>query len=387
MTQPLRILLIQSDPEISENLKTLLEQGGYELTVCSGAAEGIGLLKKAVCPLVLLDPACGEDDQMELLDFVHRFCPDSLVIPIAGFAAPRGDRADPGPTPEGGRDGRVGIKSIMMTIDRLSRSIQGRGREKERQAQALKMAKELQESNLRLIEVDRRKNSCLAVATHELRTPITIVNGYLKLLLGESFGGLNEKQKHLLQESQENCSRLITLVNSMLDRCRLESESVEYDYRHGAYLVSLRKVAGRMQDYIEESGLTLAMDLPKEEVFLDFDPDAIEQALVNLIGNAVKFTPPPGKITVRCRMEKEGVLTQVMDTGLGIEPEDIDKVFDEFNRVGKKHGEKKGAGLGLSICKKIVHAHHGDIWVESLLGKGSCFSFLLPEQATRPASR
>jgi signal transduction histidine kinase len=279
----------------------------------------------------------------------------------------------------------ISLKAVKMAVERLSRSIRGRNKEKESQREAMKMAKELQESNQRLMVMDKKKNDCLAIATHELRTPITIVNGYMKLLLSESFGSLNDKQKHLVVESGNNCNRLINIVNSMLERCRMESESVEFDYRCGPYQKSLQKVVDQMRSYTEESGLVLNLELPEEEVLLSFDSNAIEQTLINMIGNAVKFTPAPGKITVRCEERDGGVLTQVIDTGVGVEADEIGMVFDEFNKVGKQHGEKKGAGLGLSICKKIIHAHHGEIWVESQSGKGSCFSFLLPQVETTDA--
>jgi signal transduction histidine kinase len=237
------------------------------------------------------------------------------------------------------------------------------------------------------MELDRKKTDCLAFATHELRTPITIVNGYLKLLKGESFGKLNGQQQHLLAECERNCGRLLNLVNSMLDRCKLESEIVHLEISRGAYLDTVQSVVAQMQTYAHESGLSLNLDLPDEEVFVYYDANAIEQALINMIGNAVKFTDAPGTITVRCANTAEGLLTEVSDTGIGIDPNEINDVFDEFNKVGKAHVKRKGAGLGLSICKKIIEAHDGEIRVMSKPGEGSCFSFLLPlkQEKTNPA--
>ena len=380
MNETIRILIVHADSKISENLQNMLDDEGYELEICPGISEGIRCLKEDLFHIVLLDAVLSEEDKREVMDFINKFSPESLVMQVSWYAMLKSAvESIYSATPEKG-DGLFDLKAIKMTINHLSRSIHERNKEKENHREVLKMAKDLQESNIRLMELDKNKNNCLAVATHELRTPITIVNGYLKLLLSESFGAVNEKQKHLLKESSQYCSRLITLVNSMLDRCRLNSGSVEFEFQRGSYLQCLQKVIGQMEKYIEESGLVLSIEVPDRESQLTFDPNAIEQILINLIGNAVKFTPPPGKITVRCEIRQDGILTQVADTGVGIEAHEIDKVFDEFNSVGKNHGEKKGAGLGLSICKRIIHDHEGDIWVESHEGKGSCFSFLLPNK-------
>jgi signal transduction histidine kinase len=380
MIETIRILIIHADSKISENLQKMLHDEGHEMELSAGISAGIRCLKADLFHIVLLDAALSQEDQQEVMEFINQFCPETLVIQVSWYAmlksaieAIHSASLDKG-------DGLFDLQAIKMTINRLSRSIRGRDKEKESQREVLRMAKDLQESNQRLMEMDKKKNNCLAVATHELRTPITIVNGYLKLLLSESFGDVNEKQRHLLKESSNYCSRLIALVNSMLDRCRLNSGSVEFEFQRGSYQKCLQKVVGQMENYIQESGLLLAIEVPDKDAQMTFDPNAIEQILINLIGNAVKFTPPPGKITVRCEIRDDGILTQVIDTGVGIEAHEIDKVFDEFNNVGKKHGENKGAGLGLSICKRIIHDHQGEIWVDSQVDKGSCFSFLLPNK-------
>ncbi len=383
--ESIRILVIHSDAKVSESIQKTLQGDGYQVEGCPGSCEGVHRLKQELFHFVLLDDALSEEEQVDLMGFINKSCPDTLLIHISWYKVLKSAvEALHSQSPEKG-DGVISLKAMKMMVERLSRSIRGRNKEKESQREAMKMAKELQESNQRLMVMDKKKNDCLAIATHELRTPITIVNGYMKLLQSESFGALNDKQKHLVEESSNNCNRLINIVNSMLERCRLESESVEFDYRCGPYQESLQKVVNQMKSYVEESGLVLNVEIPEGDVLLSFDSNAIEQTLINLIGNAVKFTPAPGEITVRCEERDGGVLTQVIDTGVGVEANEIDMVFDEFNKVGRQHGEKKGAGLGLSICKKIIHAHHGEIWVESQPGKGSCFSFLLPQEETTDA--
>ncbi len=387
MEESIRILIVHSDPDVSESIAKMLLSEGYQVRSCLEGDCAVTLLKEDLFHFVLLSTTLPEEVQLSLMTFIKNYCPDTMAIPISWHAVLKSAvEALHTPAPEQ-NSGIGSVKAVKMTIERLSMSILRRNREKESRKRAMIMAQDLQESNLRLMELDRKKTSCLAVATHEMRTPLTIINGYMRMLLDESFGSLNEKQKHLLHESRKNCDRLLELVNSMLDRCRLESGSVEYDLQEEPYLELIRRVVGRMRHYIEKNGLTVHLDLPKEEIMIPIDANAIEQALVNLVTNAVKFTTAPGKITLRCCVKPYGVLTQVIDTGIGIEPEEIDQVFNEFNKVGKKYGEKKGAGLGLSICKRIITLHRGEIWVDSESGKGSCFSFLLPGEAKRPVSQ
>jgi|GEM_PF-2455222 len=385
MKESIRILIVHSDPDVSESIEKMLSSEGYQVRDCLESDCAISILKKELYHFVLISTTLPEEIQLSMMTFVKNYCPDTMAIPISWHAV-LSSAVEALHTPVLEKSsGSGGMNAMKMTIERLSKSILGRNREKESRKEAMIMAQDLQESNLRLMELDRKKTNCLAVATHEMRTPLTIINGYMRMLLDESFGSLNEKQKHLLHESRNNCDRLLELVNSMLDRCRLESGSAEYDLQEGPYLELIHRVVGRMQHYIEKNGLAIHLDLPEEEVQIPMDANAIEQALVNLVANAVKFTKAPGEITLRCSVNPDEVMTQVIDTGIGIEPGEIDQVFNEFNKVGKQYGEKKGAGLGLSICKKIITLHRGEIWVESEPGKGSCFSFLLPGAAKRPA--
>ncbi len=364
----------------------MLADEGYHVHACQGSDCGMQSLEEQLYHFVLLDATMPSDDQLDLMEHITECCPSTLVIHVSWHAMLKSAvEALHGGAPEkGGRDA-VSLEAMKRTLHRLSQSIQGQNRDKEDRRKALIMAKDLQEANLRLLEMDRKKESCLAVATHELRTPITILKGYIRLLRDESVGKLNKRQKHLLDESNRNCDRLLGLVNSMLDRSRLDSEIVDIHFQRRPYMETVKQVVSQMQHYIEENGLTVKTEFPKEQILVPYDANAIEQILINLISNAVKFTPSPGEITIRCEHKNGAVITEVIDTGVGIEPDEIPKVFDEFNRVGKHHGRRKGAGLGLSICKKIIRAHRGDIWVESHVSRGSRFSFSLPQDVTAPA--
>ncbi len=383
MTDSIRILLISSNPEYSGNVQVMLRREGYGVEVCPDTATARSRLEAQFYHFVLLGVSLSQEEQLEAMDFIKTCSPETLVIQVSWYAILQSAVEALHTPPHDRPAGPVNMQAIKMTLDRMVHGIYRGKRDKEAREKAQIMVKDLQESNLRLMELDRKKTDCLAFATHELRTPITIINGYLKLLNGESFGRLNDEQQHFLQECGRNCDRLLTLVNSMLDRCRIESDMMEVDMQRGSYFDTVEGVVAQMGNYMKENGLEVKLELPDAPVFLRYDVNAIEQALINVIGNAVKFTNPPGQVMVRCRVVPEGLLTEVIDSGVGIEPDELDQVFDEFNKVGKQHGERKGAGLGLSICKKIIQAHDGAIHAASEPGKGSCISFTLPLESEK----
>ena len=164
MIKSLHILIILVKSNASNNFENTFQKEGYDCQVSYEIKKAIGLLKKELYHFILLDEQLNSAKQKELVQFVEAYCPDSLVLPIA-------------------MEKSSDLDTIKLTINRLSRSILERNKDKVEQKEILEMAKDLQESNQRLMSQDTKKNRCLAVATHELRTPITIVNGYLKLLL------------------------------------------------------------------------------------------------------------------------------------------------------------------------------------------------------------
>jgi signal transduction histidine kinase len=238
----------------------------------------------------------------------------------------------------------------------------------------------LEAANEKLRELDRLKSNFLGIATHELKTPVTVVGGYLEYLETGVVGDLTDLQREVVKAAHLSCERMTALISDMLDLARIESGKLPIDpvsrplrgtvdraIAHLAPLIARKRLDIRLAGGLEESAL--------------FDRDRLEQVLVNLVGNAVKFTPAGGRITVTARMKVEGkrnyLLISVADTGIGISREDLPRVFDEFAQVGPPEKEE-GTGLGLAICRRIVTAHGGTIGVESEPGKGSTFFFTLP---------
>ncbi len=242
-----------------------------------------------------------------------------------------------------------------------------------RQTQAV-----LREANDRLQQLDRARADFLNTATHELRLPVSIVNGYCTLLREAGIDNLSEQQKEFLQAAIDSSERLVDLINDMLDLSRLEAGKMSLDLAPRDLCRTVREVCGDLATLAAKNQLRLQVELPEDSCETRFDAEKIYRVLLNLIGNAIKFTPPDGAIRVEVTPREADFLVSVADTGKGIPAERIPELFEEFVQIGREDS-RRGTGLGLSICRRIIEAHQGRIWVESTLGEGSRFTFILPK--------
>lgn len=242
------------------------------------------------------------------------------------------------------------------------------------------------------VEVDRLKSEFVATVSHELRTPMTSIRGYADILLLGAAGALNENQSHFLQIIKNNTERLNILVNDLLDISRIEAGRVTLapqplDLRDVAEDV-LADILRRSQE--ENKPMAISLEAPKELPRVFGDSERVRQIIDNLVDNAYHYTPMDGQIQVRLHSENGEVQVDVTDSGVGIAPEDQERVFERFYR-----GEHPlvlatpGTGLGLSIVKQLVEMHHGRIWMTSkgIPGEGSTFSFTLPAHQTGSSGR
>ena len=238
---------------------------------------------------------------------------------------------------------------------------------------------ELEQANERLRDMDHAKSAFVSVVSHELRTPMTSIKGYVENMLQGLTGGLTEKQTHYLTRMKLNVERLTRLINDLLDLSRIEMGRL--DLRRTSLCVRdlSAEVVESCQPLAQEKGITLDVQHPPTLSPVLGDRDKLTQVLTNLIQNAIKFTPTRGQVRVEIRSRDDGyVQVNVKDTGSGIPPDELDKVFQGFYRSAAAPVGAQGAGLGLTIAKNLVELHGGRIWVSSRVGTGSCFSFTLP---------
>ncbi len=218
----------------------------------------------------------------------------------------------------------------------------------------------------------------LSVVFHDLKAPLAATESYLRVMLGGFAGDLSDDQRDMLQRSSGRISELLNVISRMTDISRVDARYLVMTEVSLAQVVS--ESVDAMQPLAKENGLLIRADIPANLPPVQGDLEQLKQVLANLLSNGIKFTPAGGMVTVRLIDRAEYVETQVKDDGVGIPPEELPKIFDDFYR-GLDLAEK-GAGLGLSIAKRIVEAHHGQIWATSPCpdtGKGSQFVFSLPK--------
>jgi signal transduction histidine kinase len=244
--------------------------------------------------------------------------------------------------------------------------------------------RQLAVANERLEELDKLKSDFVSNVSHELRTPLTAIKGSANNMLDGLTGPLNEKQIRYLTRIKTNTDRLARLINDILDLSRIETGRVEL-HPASLHLVPLAKeVAEHLAPVAAPKNISIEVAASDPGITAWADHDKVTQVLMNLIGNAVKFTPPNGKVTVAIeRKGEEWVELSVADTGSGIPPEESQRIFDKFYQIAAGTRGTKGTGLGLAISKGLIELHRGQIWVESEVGKGSTFFFTLPAQLSK----
>ena len=226
-------------------------------------------------------------------------------------------------------------------------------------------------------EVDRLKTAFVNAVSHDLRTPLTTITGYAEFLEDELAGPLNEAQRKYLDQIQKSTRRLEGLVNDLLDVARLEAGTFTLNPSEVDLGAMLAEIVESFRPQVQAMGVRLEVDVPAEPLLLQADVPRLERVFTNLIGNALKFTPAGGAIGLRVRLDGAVARSEVTDTGPGIAPDDLPRLFQRF--VQLEAGTRKGGtGLGLSISKAIVEAHGGRIGADSQPGAGSTFWFTLP---------
>ncbi|HZE86732.1 MAG TPA: GAF domain-containing sensor histidine kinase [Methylomirabilota bacterium] len=241
---------------------------------------------------------------------------------------------------------------------------------------------EVQSQNIRLQELDRLKDEFVSVASHELRTPMTAIKSYLWMSLDGRGGELTEKQKFYLQRAYNSSDRLIRLVSDMLNVSRIDSGRITIEVGAVAMEQLVQEVFDEVMPHAQELGVMLQLNKVESLPPVLADSDKIKEVLFNLIGNSLKFTPKDGTVTVSFAQKGDMVETTVKDTGTGIAPEDISKLFQKFGLVAGSYISDRsiqGTGLGLYISRSIIQLHGGTITVASEgRGKGAMFVFTLP---------
>jgi PAS domain S-box-containing protein len=237
----------------------------------------------------------------------------------------------------------------------------------------------LAEQNERLLELDTLKDEFVALVSHELRTPLTSIRGYLELIMDGEAGELTAEQAQFLSVIDRNSERLLRLVGDLLLVAQLEAGAMKLDLREVDLGALASESVTAATPGAEKKGIELALDVEDGTPLVLGDRSRLAQVLDNVLSNALKFTPPGGRVAVGVAVTGDGVVTEVADTGMGMTPEEQERLFQRFFRTAEATRQAiQGTGLGLTISKGIVEAHRGAISVESAKGLGTRFRIILP---------
>jgi signal transduction histidine kinase len=257
------------------------------------------------------------------------------------------------------------------------------GRLREHVAQLEASNTKLGAVNDELKELDRMKSDLLANVSHELRTPLTAIKGYTDYILERRLGAITEKQEKGLVVVQRNLERLSKTINALLDFSRMDVGRIALNLQPFALGPLLDQIVTGLRSELEKKGLKLTAEIERGLPPVIGDKEKLSAVLENLIINALKFTPEGGRITVSAKRAgstaRPSALIRVSDTGVGIAPDQIEKIFNRFHQVDTSTTRRfGGVGLGLAIVKSILEAHGTTVTVDSELGRGTTFGFVLP---------
>jgi signal transduction histidine kinase len=245
--------------------------------------------------------------------------------------------------------------------------------------------KDLAACRIERSNLEEEKNQFLrfvSIAAHDLKAPLSAIESFLSVMLGGFVGELNEKQKHMMERSSQRITELLKLISDLLDIPRIEMGQLVQEMKETSLVQIIDCFAEEGSSLAEQRGIGFSVDVPRNLPSIDGSPPRLQQVIANLVNNAISYTTE-GEVVVRARDAGGEILVEVIDTGCGIAPDELPRVFEDFFRASNIT-ETTGTGLGLSISKRIVEAHGGRIWATSPCsetGKGTKFCFVLPKKS------
>lgn len=368
--EPGRVLVVDDDRMNRMMLTRSLQHAGHCIVAVESGREGLEQLREQPFDVVLLDVRMPEMDGFEVLDEIMRdeSLRDIPVIMVSGI-----DEVSHVVTciEMGAADYLHKPFDPGLLRARLDNSL-----EKKRSRDLL------QESYRQLKELEQLRDSLTHMIVHDLRQPLQALMGGLQTL--DMMGDLNPQQHEFVEMSVQGGETLLGMINDLLDISRMESGSLTLDRSAINPEQVIEEAIRQVRQLAEQKGLRIVPAIESGLPVCRADRDKLRRILVNLLGNAIKFTPKQGTVTVRVgpNAERSALCCSVEDTGEGIPQEAFALIFEKFGQVSnRKSGLQSSSGLGLTFCKMAVEAHGGTIWVESTLGQGSKFSFSIPLQA------
>jgi signal transduction histidine kinase/ActR/RegA family two-component response regulator len=245
-----------------------------------------------------------------------------------------------------------------------------------------RLFRELERKSAELEVASRHKSEFLASMSHELRTPLNAVIGFSEVLLDRMFGDINARQEEYLRDILNSGRHLLQLLSEILDLSKVEAGRMELEVDQFPVGDAIKYSVLMVRERADRRRIRLETDLDQELGVVEADELRFKQVVLNLLSNAVKFTPEGGTVTVAAKRTDEGVVVTVTDTGIGVAPEDRERIFESFQQGRRGASNQEGTGLGLTLCRRIVGLMGGRIWLDSEVEVGSAFGFTIPARAS-----
>jgi two-component system sensor histidine kinase/response regulator len=381
---PARILVIDDELGIREGCRRVLAPLGYRIDVAENGQEGLRKIREGEFDLVLLDVMMPDISGIDLLKPIQEHAPDLVCIIITGYATVE-------LAVQAVKSGAYDFISKPFSADNLILSV-NQGLERRRLSLDAKRlavceaeARDLAHAKEELERLDRMKSAFMLTVAHELRAPVAAIQGYLRLIL-EGYAE-PQKQHDMLARADQRASELLALIEDLVSLARVKDVAP----MEKRTLVPVQDVLGEVAELmkVEADKKSIAFSVHSDgDAVVSANRDHIRQLWMNLISNAIRYTPNGGSVSATLTVEDQTAIGSVEDTGIGIAPEDLPKIFDEFYRTRTaKEMVNGGTGLGLAIVKRIAETYGGQITAASEVGKGSRFEFRLPLAQETPAAQ
>jgi len=366
------LLVVDDNEENRDVLARRLQKQGHWAVTASGGQEALNALADQPFDVVLLDIMMPDMDGYEVLSRIKND-PRTQRLPVIMISALDETDSVVRCIEMGAADYLPKPFNPTLLRARVGASL----REKRARDRELRYTAELAESYRKLQDLERLRDDLTHMIVHDLRTPLTsLLSGLQTVPL---VGDMNEVQAEMIGIAVDGGQTLLGMINDLLDVEKMEQESVPLDKAPLTAAGLIGRATAQVAMLAKANGLALAEEAPLDLPPFPGDEDKLRRTLVNLLGNAIKFTPAGGTITASAQASDVALLFSVRDTGEGIPPEAFDRIFEKFGQVeSRKAGRKMSTGLGLTFCKLAVEAHGGCIWVESRAGQGSAFFFTIP---------
>ncbi|MEQ8221618.1 MAG: ATP-binding protein [Candidatus Eremiobacterota bacterium] len=400
-----QILVVDDVDSIRSFITINLECEGYEVFQAARGQEALKLIESIFFNLVILDIMLPDIDGLQILKFIRKVSPETMVIMVTGYAS-----LDSSITAM--KEGAFSYiikpfelsellitmrkaldkqrlsmenKQLLEELTRANKDLESSNvlleeKVRERTKELEMLNQDLNKANIELKRLDKLKDELVSLVSHDLKSPLTAIIGYASTIQYKSVQDMGEEKiKDYIDRILNQSFRMLNLINDILDEQKIKEGKMALNGEVTDLGEIGKECFDEMKILASEKQLDYTVEVEPDLPATFLDKSKIRQVIINLLSNAIKFTSNEGQVRLRVYKGKNKLWVSVIDTGPGIEKSRQDELFKEFKKFKTPDGkEHEGTGLGLSICKKIVNLHGGKIWLQSEEGKGSKFSFLLP---------